>query len=93
MTQRCLYFSGSCEIKNVLGKDKYAEFVNEFGGRTIYVARKPAYDMRNQSILARYNELAYASVLSEEAYSLVAQEYDLSPRTIRRIVKKLTNLN
>ncbi len=81
------------EIKRLLGEEKYRDFIEIFGGRSIYIPRSRLYEWRNKDILKAYNHLLYNNVLSENAYKIIASRFHLSTRTIRRVVKKMTNLN
>lgn len=70
------------EIVDVVGVDNYIKLTRRFGGNNIYIQKysELARPTRDQEILQRFNGYNYAEL---------AAEFDLSVRTIYKLVSHL----
>ena len=67
------------EIAEIIGLGNYLKLVRHFGGDNIYIQK---YSNRDQEILEKFNGYNYSEL---------AAEYDLSVRTIYKLVSPVIN--
>ena len=74
-------FSSLPEMLEILGQQKFMEFVEIFGGLTITI---PNMETLRQSL--RDLTIHERNVTDGVSVSILAEEYDLTPRSVRRII-------
>lgn len=73
------------EVANTIGIDAYLKLVKTFGGDSIYLAKQETIDNlhRDMKIVEEFNG----------DYTKLAKKYNLTVRTIRKIIKKHLKTN
>jgi hypothetical protein len=66
-------------------KREIQQFIDAYGGR--YLPKKHTRQERDRMIRNTFDELLLRGIPSESAYKMLAAEYELCPRQIRRICK------
>lgn len=76
----------SQKILDLIGEDAMSRLCQEFGGRRIHVPREVPNPARNTDIIITFSESLKAGNSTMNSYFQCADEYNLSVRTIQKIV-------
>ena len=76
--------SAATELQNIVGYEKMQMICSMFGGGTIYIPETPPG--RAKLILHEFDEVVPLCASVQSAYETVAKEFDVSTRTVQRVV-------
>ena len=76
--------SAATVLRDMVGDEMMQRICDTFGGEHIYLPETPPG--RSRLILEQFNAEISMSASVHSAYETVAKEFDVSPRTVQRVV-------